>query len=144
MQDTPIPGCPDRLSRLNLADLAGIAISGACLIHCLATPILLAVLPLAGECFASPWVHLSLAAILMPLALVSLLAGYRRHHRLRALSMGLCGLASISLVLLHDHFITPTCCTSPELQPTTLLNLAGSALLVAAHTLNLRDGFHPC
>jgi hypothetical protein len=139
MQDTPIPS-HDRL------DLAGIAISGACLIHCLATPMLIAVIPLAGEIFASAWVHLSLATALLPLAAFSLVAGYRRHRRLRSLTLGAIGVFLIFCVLFCTHLLFPTdhCCLTSALSPLTIMNLTGSASLVAAHALNIRDGFHPC
>ena len=43
--------------RANTADTAGVALSIACGIHCLLTPILLLSLPNLGEAFHTPIVH---------------------------------------------------------------------------------------
>ena len=59
-------------STARLADPAAITLSGLCLVHCLALPMLSVVLPVLGAWAEAEWVHLLVIALALPLALFAL------------------------------------------------------------------------
>lgn len=67
------------------SDVVGITASLACVVHCLAAPFLLLLLPSAGSIWAHPAAHWLLAALVLPLALWVIFRGYRVHGRRLAL-----------------------------------------------------------
>ena len=79
-----------------LADTTGACLSVACAVHCLAMPLLVAVLPLIGLGFlANERAELFLILVAIGLAVGSLAWGARHHRRLRALLMLIVALAFI-------------------------------------------------
>ena len=112
-------------------DNLGIAASVLCLIHCLAMPFVVALLPFLGLKFLeSHESHLWLGAIVIGLALVSIIPGYLKHKRKRILSGMIVG---ISLVLagsylshifhiIHEHELW--------------ILIAGNLILVTTHLFN--------
>lgn len=129
---------PARFS--GLGDLAGMAASGLCLVHCLAAPLagpaLAAALPVLGLTAGEEGhdgVHAALlAAIALPV-LLSLLPGYLRHRDNVVLALGVAGLGS---------FVAALCVLGPLFGHA--LETAGAVLsgvlLMAAHFLNRRRG----
>jgi hypothetical protein len=118
------------------ADAAGVAVSLACGVHCLLTPILLVFLPSLGEAFHTPIVHQSIAVVVTGIAAWALYRGYRRHRHVAPLVLGLIGLLAIWAALFvpheahdHDHFHLPV---------GTIVTMLGSALLIVGHILNIR------
>ena len=53
-------------------DASALALSGLCLIHCLALPILAAVLPLAGVIAEAEWVHRAFVLAALPISGVAI------------------------------------------------------------------------
>jgi hypothetical protein len=112
-------------------DKLGIAGSGLCLIHCLALPVVVGILPGLGIAFlADEIVHQLLAFLLIAFAALAFIPGYRRHHDKRVLLLMATGLGLIlfatwggALVDLHGA-------------GETVLSAAGSVLLISAHLLN--------
>ncbi|MEM0914183.1 MAG: MerC domain-containing protein [Planctomycetota bacterium] len=76
-------------------DLVGIVASGACAVHCVATPFLLMFLPALGAAWSNAWVHWALAAVVLPLAFVVIGRGYRAHRRRSTLVLAGLGAAAI-------------------------------------------------
>ena len=108
----------------NWMDPAAIALSGLCLVHCLALPALSLALPLLGVWAEAEWVHLVVIALATPLAVLALRARAARSYLLLAMT-GL-GLMAIAV-------------SAPVSRPGELtLNSAGGLLLATAHVLNLR------
>ena len=103
-------------------DVAGIALSLLCIVHCLAIP-LLATGALAWA--ASERVHLGLTIALCLVVVLAAVPGYRRHRRAVAPA-----LLALGLVLL----VAAVGGAADE----TALTVAGSGVLVAGHGLNLR------
>jgi hypothetical protein len=105
-------------------DPAAIALSGLCLVHCLALPALSLALPLLGVWARAEWVHLVVIILAAPLAMLALRARAAR---------GYLGLALTGLGLMIVAVVAPL--SHPgEL----MLNSGGGLLLATAHTLNLR------
>lgn len=112
-------------------DKLGIAGSGLCLVHCLALPIVVGVLPSLGLAFlADEVVHEILAFALIAFAGLAFIPGYRRHRDRRVLGLMATGLGLIlfatwgaAIVDLHGA-------------GETVLSVAGSLFLISAHYLN--------
>ncbi len=71
------PSAPSRL-----ADGVALGLSGACLVHCLSVPLVVAAAPaLANGLLTQSWVHPALLALAAPAAVWALAEGGRRHRR---------------------------------------------------------------
>jgi len=110
-----------------------IGLSVLCVIHCLATPLLLVLLPsltalqLDNEAF-----HGWLLIGVIPISLFSLLVGCKQHKYYRVLAIGACGLLFlISAVLFVESF------EHGELLE-KLLTVIGACIVVLGHYLNFR------
>ena len=62
-------------------DKLGITASVACAVHCIAAPLLLLLLPAAGAVWSDPMVHWVLAVLVLPLAILVVYRGYRKHGK---------------------------------------------------------------
>ncbi|MBS7455771.1 MerC domain-containing protein [Coralloluteibacterium stylophorae] len=113
--------------RIALFDASAVALSGLCLVHCLALPLLAAALPLFGAWAEAEWVHILFVAIAVPLTSSALWRSHRQHRlpaALRALAAaGLLGLVLGALGWPAHEWETP-------------LTVAGSLMLASAHVWN--------
>jgi hypothetical protein len=57
-----------RSSGAAVIDVSAITLSGLCVVHCLALPLLAAFLPLAGAWSEAEWVHKAFVALALPLS----------------------------------------------------------------------------
>jgi MerC mercury resistance protein len=117
------------------ADRLGLCLSVACLIHCLATPILLIALPSLSFLVAEHdhehiMLHEVLLAVLPLIAILAFIPGYRMHRKLEIFYWSLPGIAALAVGVLLSH-------DRPLLA--TAITILGSALLVRAHLLNRRE-----
>ena len=109
-----------------LVDTTGACLSVACAIHCLAMPLLVAVLPLIGlGFFATERAEVVLISGAIALAIGSLAWGVRHHRRWRALLILIVALA----------FIT-TARTAVEGTFEVVFYSIGGVLLASAHLVN--------
>ncbi|PPU68404.1 MerC family mercury resistance protein [Xanthomonas pisi] len=110
-------------------DTSAIALSGLCLLHCLALPLLAAALPLLGAWTRAEWVHVVFAAAAVPLSSYALWSTHRRHALPASVwalaGVGLAGLALGASGIAGGTLETP-------------ITVTGSLLLASAHLLNLR------
>lgn len=111
-----------------LLDWLGASLSALCVVHCMLTPVLLALLPAFGAYWAHSWVHEALLFVLVPLAVLALGRGWLGHRRTWVLALGVAGMALIALPHLFAH-------GHGEIE--WPLTIAGSILLVTAHARNL-------
>lgn len=114
-------------------DQAAICLSGACLVHCLALPVLMIVAPwISLGIFGEKWFHLALVVFVVPISLVAFRSGLRQHGNRRLLAPGLSGLAlvAVAAVMEFAHI------GSHELAAG--LTSVGGVLLIIAHWRNLR------
>ncbi|MFC4254160.1 MerC family mercury resistance protein [Altererythrobacter xixiisoli] len=108
---------------------AAVSASLLCLLHCIALPLLLLLLPgMLGLFAQSEAFHFAALALVIPSALAAFALGYRRHRKLLPPLLGVIGVASLVAALL------PGQAEGAE----TLITVMGSALLVAGHALNWR------
>ena len=110
-------------------DRSAIGLSGLCLVHCLAFPVIIALLPAMAPILPQqPWVHPAILATALPLAGLALWRGWRRHHDLRPGLLGVVGLNLMGAGLAVGEG------RSME----TILTVIGGLLLATAHALNWR------
>jgi len=120
-----------RFAWIKVGDYAGIAASALCMVHCLATPLLMMAFPMLGLAHAHDTFHdLMLAAISLPV-LLALLPGYLRHRDKAVLVLGLLGLGS---------FLAAVFVVSPLLGETAeaVAAVFSGVLLLGAHFRNRR------
>lgn len=116
-----------------LFDASAMALSGLCLAHCLALPVLASLLPLLAGWSQAEWVHLLFAGLALPLSGGALWRARRQHRLPTALcSLALAGLSGLLL----------GACGLPTLAWETPLTVVGSLLLAGAHLWNWRR--HRC
>lgn len=110
-------------------DRSAIGLSGLCLVHCLAFPVIVALLPAMAPILPQqPWVHSAILATALPLAGFALWRGWRRHRDLRPGFLGVVGLylMGAGLALGEGRLME------------TVLTVIGGLLLASAHALNWR------
>lgn len=111
-------------------DQAGLWTSALCLLHCLAAPLVMALMPVAGaELWAGEWVHQALGGVLVLLAAGAFVPGFLRHRRRFVPALGAGGLAVVLFAAMAGEDILGE-------TGKTLLTVVGSAALMAAHLAN--------
>jgi hypothetical protein len=85
-----------RAKRLN-ADRIGVIASTLCAIHCAVTPFLLLLLPTFGKMWAHPATHWGMALVVVPIAIIMMTSGYRKHRRKWIVAIGSAGVALVIL-----------------------------------------------
>lgn len=87
-----------------LLDRAAISASMLCMVHCLATPVLLIALPVLSSTFmADEEFHRFILMFLLPVSVVALFIGCRRHKDRGVLLLGGLGLVSLILAAWLGH-----------------------------------------
>lgn len=109
-------------------DRVAVVLSGLCLVHCLALPVLLAAMPFLSGFAETHW-HLPMLAIALPVSLVAIVIGYRRHGN-RAIVAG----AAAGLVLLVAGATLGHAVLGETVD--RVLTVAGSVVLAAVHWQN--------
>ena len=77
------------------ADRVGVIASTLCAIHCAVTPFLLLILPTFGKIWAHPATHWGMALLVVPIAVMMMTSGYRKHRRKWIVAMGTIGVALV-------------------------------------------------
>lgn len=126
MQGNPLDLSRGSTRRANLAESAAVSASLLCLVHCLALPLLLLLLPgVLGLLVGSEAFHTLAFLLVVPSAVAAFWLGYLHHRTLPPALLGVAGVALLGVALL------------PALTPAaTVLTIAGSLLLLCGHTLN--------
>src|SRR5699024_4712744 len=120
----------------SLLDSLAIGLSGLCLIHCLALPVLIALFPLLSiNLIDHESFHQIILVAVIPTTAIAVISGYRRHHRRRVAVLGATGIAALvyaafALHAAHAHDME------------TWVTVAGGLILASAHVLNYRHCRH--
>lgn len=109
-----------------MKDFLGVCLSGLCILHCLLTPLLLALggVGVIGVWFESAWVHYLLLAPICLVLVWSLPLAWIKHRNSSPLLLGAAGFS----VLLLSLFVPETA------EP--VVAIAGSLVLITAHLFN--------
>jgi hypothetical protein len=108
-------------------DRMAIALSGLCLVHCLATSVFLALLASAGGLLVAPAVHEIGLTLAIMLGIVALGRGVLEHGFMMPSAVGGLGLGVMSGAL-----------TMPHSGIETVYTIIGVAILALGHDLNRR------
>ena len=85
------------MSRIAVLDRFSIGFSTLCLLHCLAVPVLVSVVPVfATFALADERFHLALVALVVPTSVIALCLGCRLHKSRRIL---ICGFAGVFVLV---------------------------------------------
>lgn len=111
-------------------DKVAVGLSGLCLLHCLLLPFVVAVLPFLGQ-FGNDHFHAELLLFVVPVSVIALGVGYRRHHRAAVLVFGAIGLLILAVggTYVHD--------TYGEMADRAM-TVTGSIVLAFTHFKNFR------
>lgn len=113
-------------------DRAAVCLSGVCLVHCLALPLLLVMFPLLGEFFVPhETFHQLILVAVLPTTILALGSGYYRHRRLGVLALGALGLMGLIAAAFTVHRLG-----AEDLERT--ITIAGGLILAGAHGWNFR------
>lgn len=119
--------------RTNVIEGAAVSASLICLVHCLALPFLLLLLPgIIGLFAQSTAFHYFALALIVPTAVAAFSLGFRRHGAVLPVLTGLVGIGCLVIALL------PGSSKNTEIWFT----VAGSLFLVIGHAMNWRLRFH--
>lgn len=106
-------------------DRMAIGLSGVCLVHCLATTVLLALVSAAGGLLGSHWVHEIGLGLAMVMGVISLGRGILEHGYTMPSAVGGLGLGVMAGALTLPHDGTEA-----------LYTVVGVAILALGHRLN--------
>lgn len=110
-------------------DAAAIIASALCIVHCLALPIAVALLPALSHFLDLPeGVHLALFVVAVPVSAYAVVSGARRHGLWLPGVLAITGLALLGLGAIGGL----------PLLLETGASVIGSLLLIAGHVINLR------
>ena len=117
-----------------LLDNAAVALSGLCLLHCLALPMVIAVLPFLGQ-FGEGHFHVQMLVAVLPVSIIAFAFGFRRHRSKRVVAWGGVGvlLLMVGGTIAHDSY---------GIVADRLLTICGALILAAAHYFNNRFSRH--
>jgi uncharacterized membrane protein len=108
-------------------DSLGLSLAGLCLVHCLATTIVLAFLAAAGGILVDPIVHEAGLALAIIFGLIALGKGVLQHNFIMPAAIGALGIGVMAGAL-----------TLPHGDIEILYTILGVAILALGHDLNVR------
>jgi len=114
-------------------DRVAIALSTICIVHCLAMPLVIAVLPVAAFTFGGDGhFHSLMLWFVVPTSVVGFGLGFRVHRRADIVLMGAVAVAVLAAAALWGHSAWDPAAEVP-------VNVVASVLLAAAHWRNFRE-----
>lgn len=108
-------------------DRMAIALSGLCLVHCVGSALLVAVLATTGGAFFGHGVHEVGLALALAIGVVALGTGLCRHGAVLPLMVGALGLSLMAFALMLPHG-----------RPEMISTMIGVSILAFGHYLNRR------
>lgn len=110
-------------------DLVAAILSSLCLIHCIAVPVAIALLPAFALVVPEwPWLHAGLLLVAIPASTLALIRGWRVHHDPVPARIGIVGLLVMFAALFAvEHSLTEVA-----------LTVGGGLLVASGHLFNLR------
>ena len=112
-------------------DRIAMGLSGLCLVHCVATAVLLGLVASAGGLLGKPIIHETGLTLAMILGAIALGRGVRNHGFVLPAAVGMTGLCVMGYALtLHETGLEP------------VYTMAGVMILALGHRLNIMAGEH--
>jgi hypothetical protein len=115
-------------------DQSAVALSGLCLLHCLALPFVVGLLPFVGP-VGDDHFHLQMLLLVIPVSVLAFGLGFRRHRSTGILFAGALGLTllTIGATVAHDQL---------GALADRLFTVAAALTLAVAHFYNARRAKH--
>jgi len=114
-------------------DRIAIGLSAICIVHCIAVPLLVALLPLAAATLGrDAHFHSVMLWLVVPTSVFGFGLGYRVHGRGAVVAAGALALALVAAAALWGHAHWP-----PHIE--SIVSISASVGLAVAHALNFRD-----
>ncbi len=115
-----------------LLDRAAIGLSMLCVIHCLALPLLLALLPsITALPISDERFHLALLLLILPTSTIALFLGCRRHRDHSVLVWGVSGIVVLIVTALVGHDLFGDAGEK-------IMTVVGAVLVAVGHIRNFR------
>ena len=113
-------------------DAAAVVLSGVCMLHCLALPIALTILPIVNVTLLDESTfHLIMMAGILPISVIALSIGCRQHKDKLTLILGSIGLVILTTTAIFGHDLL-------GLTGERIVTSIGGLILAAAHIQNYR------
>ena len=113
-------------------DTAAVVLSGVCMLHCLALPIALTILPIVNVTLLDESTfHLIMMAVILPISVIALSIGCRQHKDRLTLILGSVGLVILTTTAIFGHDLL-------GLTGERIVTSIGGLILAAAHIQNYR------
>ena len=116
----------------NRLDRIAIGVSGLCMVHCVATTVLVAMVSAAGGMLGAPWIHEVGLTIAMMLGAIALGRGVFEHGFMMPSAVGGLGLGVMAGALGMGHGGNEA-----------IYTIVGVGILALGHDLNRRGTHHP-
>ena len=117
-------------------DQIAIALSAVCIVHCMAVPVAVAVLPIAAVTIGSgTHFHALMLWLVVPTSLVGFSLGFRIHGKPGIVALGATGLTGIAVAALWGHANWP-------LAAEIGFSIVSSLILGTAHYRNFLEVRH--
>jgi hypothetical protein len=136
----------DNASKTQLfSDRFAMVLSSLCVLHCIATPLLLVAVPslTAYSIFSGEVLHHTLLYFILPVGLFALTIGFLHHKQMWVIFLGLLGLTLLSAPLLLESALMERWHIDHHVlgeNGETFLTIVGSIFVVIAHICNSRLG----
>ena len=113
-------------------DAIAVVLSGVCMLHCLALPLLLTISPILNVTLLSETVfHMLLLVFILPISVIALKIGCRSHKDKLTLVLGAVGLSILTITAFFGHQLF-------GLNGERILTSLGGLILACAHVQNYR------
>jgi hypothetical protein len=114
-------------------DRVAIALSAVCIVHCLAVPFVVVLLPVVALSIGeNGHFHALMLWLVVPTSVAGFALGYKVHFERRIVLLGSAGVLLLALAALWGHDRWPAALE-------ILVTIAGSIVLAYAHWLNFRE-----
>ncbi|MFT4711686.1 MAG: hypothetical protein ACJAVI_000067 [Candidatus Azotimanducaceae bacterium] len=111
-------------------DGLAIVLSGTCMLHCLALPILVTLFPIVqGSLLEEQHFHLIMLVLILPTSLIALTVGCRKHKDKLTMALGTIGLVVLAITALFGHELF-------GMSGERVITSIGGLVLAAAHIRN--------
>ena len=125
------PNAPET-HKVAAMDVFAVSLSSLCVVHCLAMPVLLVLLPsLAALPIADESFHFWLVFLVIPTSVAALFLGCRRHRKWSVLAWGLSGVGVLVFAALFGHDMLGEAGEK-------IMTVVGSVMVAISHALNYR------
>jgi MerC mercury resistance protein len=130
---TTTPAAQGQMTFSKYFDRIAIALSTICIVHCLAMPFVIAVLPLAAFTVGGDGhFHTLMLWLVVPTSVLGFGLGVRVHRRADIVALGVAAVAALSAAALWGHSAW-----QPRVE--VFVNVGASIVLAAAHAWNFRE-----